>query len=38
MPWGGSLAFYWCIVGGSIDSRFSNAIKKGVMNKMIEGH
>jgi elongation factor G len=37
MPWGGSLAFYWCIVGGSIDSRFSNAIKKGVMNKMIEG-
>ena len=37
LPWGGNLAFYWCIVGGSIDSRFSNAIKKGVMNKMIEG-
>lgn len=37
LPWGGSLAFYWCIVGGSIDSKFSNAIKKGVMNKMIEG-
>lgn len=37
LPWGGSLAFFWCIVGGSIDSRFSNAIKKGVMNKMIEG-
>jgi elongation factor G len=37
LPWGGSLVFFWCIVGGSIDSRFSNAIKKGVMNKMIEG-
>ncbi len=37
LSWGGALAFYWCIVGGSIDSRFSNAIKKGVMNKMIEG-
>lgn len=37
LPWGGSLAFFWCIVGGSIDSKFSNAIKKGVMNKMIEG-
>ncbi len=37
LPWGGTLAFFWCIVGGSIDSKFSNAIKKGVMNKMIEG-
>ncbi len=37
LPWGGSLAFYWCIVGGSIDSKFNSAIKKGVMNKMIEG-
>lgn len=37
LPWGGKLAFYWCIVGGSIDSKFSNAIKKGVMNKMTEG-
>ncbi len=37
LPWGGTLAFYWCIVGGSIDSKFSNAIKKGVMNKMEEG-
>ncbi len=37
LPWGGTLAFYWCIVGGSIDSKFSNAVKKGVMNKMIEG-
>ena len=37
LPWGGKLAFYWCIVGGSIDAKFSNAIKKGVMNKMMEG-
>ncbi|MDQ3143042.1 MAG: elongation factor G [Bacteroidota bacterium] len=37
LAWGGKLAFYWCIVGGSIDAKFSNAIKKGVMNKMIEG-
>ena len=37
LPWGGKLAFYWCIVGGAIDSRFSNAIKKGVLSKMEEG-
>ena len=37
LPWGGKLAFYWCIVGGSIDARFSNAIKKGVLQKMEEG-
>lgn len=37
LPWGGKLAYYWCIVGGSIDSRFSNAIKKGVLMKMEEG-
>lgn len=37
LPWGGKLAFYWCIVGGSIDSKFSNAIKKGIMQKMEEG-
>ena len=37
LPWGGSLAFYWCIVGGSIDNRFMNAIKKGLMSKMEEG-
>lgn len=37
LPWGGKLAFYWCIVGGAIDTKFSSAIKKGVMNKMIEG-
>ena len=37
LPWGGTLNFLWCIVGGSIDAKYSNAIKKGVMNKMIEG-
>ena len=34
---GGHLAFYWCIVGGSIDSKYQNAIKKGVLQKMAEG-
>ncbi len=37
LPWGGKLSYFWCIVGGSIDSKFSNAIKKGVMQKMEEG-
>jgi len=37
LPWGGKLAFYWCIVGGSIDSKFSNAIKKGILQKMEQG-
>ncbi|NNE27561.1 MAG: elongation factor G [Saprospiraceae bacterium] len=37
LPWGGKLAFYWCIVGGSIDSKYINAIKKGILNKMDEG-
>ncbi|MEM1321705.1 MAG: elongation factor G [Bacteroidota bacterium] len=37
LPWGGKLVFMWCIVGGSIDAKFSNAIKKGVMQKMEEG-
>lgn len=37
LPWGGKLAFNWCIVGGSIDYKYSNAIKKGVMQKMQEG-
>jgi len=37
LEWGGTLAFYWCIVGGSIDSKYINAIKKGIMNKMEEG-
>ena len=37
LPWGGKLIFMWCIVGGSIDAKYSNAIKKGVMQKMEEG-
>ncbi|MFK7774223.1 MAG: EF-Tu/IF-2/RF-3 family GTPase [Saprospiraceae bacterium] len=37
LPWGGKLVFLWCIVGGSIDAKYSNAIKKGVMSKMEEG-
>ena len=37
LPWGGTLSFLWCIVGGSIDAKYSNAIKKGVMSKMEEG-
>jgi elongation factor G len=37
LPWGGKLVFLWCIVGGSIDNKYSNAIKKGVMMKMQEG-
>jgi elongation factor G len=37
LPWGGKLVFLWCIVGGSIDAKFSNAIKKGVLSKMEEG-
>jgi elongation factor G len=34
---GGKLSFFWCIVGGSIDAKYINAIKKGVMQKMEEG-
>jgi len=37
LPWGGKLAFYWCIVGGAIDSRYIGAIKKGIMQQMNEG-
>ncbi|MCB0598739.1 MAG: elongation factor G [Lewinellaceae bacterium] len=37
LPWGGTLAFFWCIVGGSIDAKYSNAIKKGILQKMEEG-
>lgn len=37
LPWGGHLAFYWCIVGGAIDSKYANAIKKGTMKQMEEG-
>lgn len=37
LGWGGTLAFFWCIVGGSIDAKYSNAIKKGILQKMEEG-
>lgn len=37
LPWGGKLKFLWCIVGGNIDNRFANAIKKGIMMQMEEG-
>lgn len=37
LDWGGKLAFYWCIVGGTIDVKYSSAIKKGIMQKMAEG-
>jgi len=37
LPWGGRLVFQWCIVGGSIDAKYINAIKKGIMQQMEEG-
>ena len=37
LSWGGKLAFYWCIVGGSIDAKYANAIKKGILQKMENG-
>ena len=37
LPWGGRMVFLWCIVGGSIDSKYINAIKKGIMNRMEHG-
>jgi elongation factor G len=37
LDWGGKLVFNWCIVGGSIDTKFATAIMKGVMSKMEEG-
>lgn len=37
LPWGGTLRYLWCIVGGNIDNRFSNAIKKGIMMRMEAG-
>ena len=37
LPWGGKFAFYWCIVGGAIDSRYIGTIKKGIMQQMSEG-
>ncbi|MCB0705444.1 MAG: elongation factor G [Saprospiraceae bacterium] len=37
LPWGGKLVMLWCIVGGSIDSKYSNAIKKGILQRMEQG-
>lgn len=37
LKWGGKFCFVWAIVGGVIDARFINAIKKGIMSKMEEG-
>lgn len=37
LEWGGKLAFCWCIVGGSIDVRFIQAIKKGILLRMQNG-
>ncbi len=37
LPWGGKFAFYWCIVGGAIDSRYIGAIKKGIKQQLKEG-
>ncbi|MEJ7739808.1 MAG: elongation factor G [Chitinophagaceae bacterium] len=37
LPWGGTLVYLNCIVGGAIDQRFMPSILKGVMEKMQEG-
>lgn len=37
LPWGGTLVFYNCIVGGVIDSRFMPSIKKGILEVMESG-
>ncbi len=37
LDWGGNLSYLWCIVGGSIDKNYSNAIKKGIVQRMEEG-
>lgn len=37
LAWGGTLAFYNCIVGGVIDTRYLPAIKKGILEVMEEG-
>lgn len=37
LPWGGVFAFYWCIVGGAIDSRYIGAIKKGILSELSTG-
>ncbi len=37
LSWGGKLVFIWSVVGGAIDIKYSNAIKKGILSKMEEG-
>lgn len=37
LEWGGTLKFLWCIVGGSIDAKYQNAIIKGIMKTMENG-
>jgi len=37
LPWGGTLAFYNCIVGGAIDTRYLPAVKKGILEVMEDG-
>lgn len=37
LPWGGKLVFNNCIVGGSIDAKYMNAITKGILEKMENG-
>ncbi len=34
---GGILDFLWCIVGGAIDSRYMNAVEKGIRQEMEAG-
>ena len=37
LPWCGKIAFYCCLVGGAIDSRYIGVIKKGIMQQLKEG-
>ena len=37
LPWGGKLVFQNCTFGGSIDTKYMNAIVKGIMNVMENG-
>ena len=37
LDWGGKFSFFNCIVGGAIDSKYMNAIMKGIMEKMADG-
>ncbi len=37
LEWGGKLNFLWCIVGGTIDAKYQNAIIKGIMRTLENG-